>query len=140
MATIEPTPQRLSQFLQAADDGSPVVMLNLLRYRDQAAYPEGSGASPCSGREAYGRYSEAVLPLLQGVGGRPVWGGAAWFDLIAPEGESWHDAVLVEYPSRQAFLSMVGSAAYQAISFHRSAALADSRLIALRAAGSLAPS
>ena len=40
---------------------------------------------------------------------------------------------LVRYPSRAAFLRMVKSDAYQAIMPHRTAALADSRLIELRA-------
>jgi hypothetical protein len=39
-------------------------------------------------------------------------------------------AVLVRYPSAQAFVNMVSSSEYRAISFHRSAALEDSRLIA----------
>jgi len=38
--------------------------------------------------------------------------------------------VLMEYPSREAFIEMTSSAEYQAISHHRTAALADSRLIA----------
>ena len=50
--------------------------------------------------------------------------------MIAPEGEAWDDAVLIEYPSRDNFIAMTTSAEYLAIMFHRTAALADSRLIA----------
>ena len=50
--------------------------------------------------------------------------------LIAPEGEDWDDALLVQYPSRNAFLRIVSSAEYQAIACHRTAAIVDSRLIA----------
>jgi hypothetical protein len=32
--------------LAAVPDGQPVVMLNLLRFRDQADYPPGSGIEP----------------------------------------------------------------------------------------------
>ena len=53
--------------------------------------------------------------------------------LIAPEEEEWDDVVLVEYPSRDAFVKMVESAEYQAVSPHRTAGLLDSRLIATQA-------
>jgi len=129
MPAIEPTPDQLAAFASGPDDG-PVVMINLLRWRERASYPEGSGEAPCSGQEAYGRYSEAVAPLLAGVGGRPLWIGLARGMVIAPEDERWDQAILVEYPSRKAFFTMVTSPEYRAIAHHRTAALADSRLIA----------
>jgi len=129
VSAIEPRPEQLAAFAAGPEDG-PIVMLNLLRYREHARYPEGFAAAPCTGREAYGRYSEAVLPLLAAVGGRPVWIGLVRDALIAPVGEAWDDAILVQYPSRRAFLEMVAKPAYQAAMPHRSAALADSRLIA----------
>jgi uncharacterized protein (DUF1330 family) len=133
MGFIEPEREQLAAFLAQQDEG-PVVMINLLRYRERAAYPEGSGFEPCSGREAYARYGEAVREHLDAVGGRPIWLGSVVGTVIAPEGETWDDAILVEYPSRKAFLEMVARPAYQAIAVHRSAALADSRLIATRGA------
>jgi uncharacterized protein (DUF1330 family) len=39
---------------------------------------------------------------------------------------------LVEYPSLQAFATMVTSPDYQKVAIHRTAALQDSRLIVLR--------
>jgi len=136
VGAIEPSEAQLQAFLAGPEDG-PIVMINLLRWRERAAYPEGSDASPCTGQEAYGRYSAGVLPLLAGVGGRIVWNGLVRNALIAPEGEAWDQAILVEYPSRQAFIEMTTSAAYRAIAIHRSAALADSRLIAT--SGTLVP-
>ena len=50
MKTVEPSPERLEAFL-SGDDDAPIVMINLLRYREQAAYPEGFDAEPCSGRD-----------------------------------------------------------------------------------------
>jgi uncharacterized protein (DUF1330 family) len=129
MGSIEPDGARLRAFAAAQDSG-PLTMINLLRYRERAAYPEGFDAPPCSGREAYGRYGEAVREHLAAVGGRAVWLGAVRETLIAPEGEAWDDAILVEYPSRKAFLEMVGRPGYQRDAVHRTAALADSRLIA----------
>jgi uncharacterized protein (DUF1330 family) len=105
-------------------------MINLLRYRDRAAYPRGSDAQPCSGREAYQRYAARVTPTLAEVGGRIVWFGNVKHTVIAPDGEDWDDAILVAYPSRAAFLGMVSRSDYQQAAVHRTAALADSRLIA----------
>jgi uncharacterized protein (DUF1330 family) len=136
MGSVDPTPEKLQAFLAQEDEGSPIVMINLLRYREQAAYPEGFAAGACSGREAYRRYGAVAAERVASVGGRVLWAGEVRFCLIAPEAEQWDDAVLVEYPSRKAFLEMVSQPAYQAIVPHRSAALADSRLIATTAQAS----
>ena len=129
MPTIEPTPERIQQFASAADEG-PVVMINLLRYREHAAYPPGSDAASCSGEEAYARYAAAVFPLLEKHGARLLWRASARMVVIGPADESWDEALLVEYPSRGHLVAMVTSPEYQAIAPHRTAALADSRLIA----------
>lgn len=108
-------------------------MINLLRYREQAAYPEGSAAEPCSGREAYRRYGSVAAQRIASVGGRLLWMGSVQATVVAPADESFDDAVLLEYPSRKAFFEMVSQPEYQAAAPHRSAALEDSRLIATTA-------
>jgi uncharacterized protein (DUF1330 family) len=112
----------------------PVVMINLLCYRNQALYPPGFAADPCTGSEAYARYARDAFGFVQGVGGSVVWRGAAKAILLGPSTERWDDALLVQYPSKQAFLQMIGNPEYQAITVHRTAALEDSRLIATTAA------
>ena len=129
MPSIEPTSQQLQQLAAAADDRTPIAMINLLRYRDRAAYPSGADAAPCSGREAYQRYGAGVTPILAEAGGRILWFGSARQTVIGPEGEQWDDAILVQYPSRKAFLGMVSRPDYQRVAIHRTAALSDSRLI-----------
>ncbi len=114
-------------------DGEPVVMLNLLRFRDRAAYPEGSGHVPCSGREAYARYGAKALDHVHAVGGQAIWMGEPQLTVIGPSDEAWDEVVLVQYPSRKAFLQMASNPDYLACTVHRTAALADSRLIAMRA-------
>jgi len=116
--------------LAGVAEDRPIVMINLLRYRERAAYPEGSGAEPCSGRDAYRRYGQASIGLIIAVGGQVIWQGSPKAVLIGAPGEEWHKALLVRYPSKRAFLDMVSSADYQAIAVHRTAALEDSRLIA----------
>ena len=63
MGNIDPSQEQLQAFLAGEDDGSPIVMINLLRYRAEADYPESFDAAPCSGREAYQRYAGALLGI-----------------------------------------------------------------------------
>jgi uncharacterized protein (DUF1330 family) len=108
-----------TDFTARADEG-PVVMLNLLQFR-----PDG-------GAERYGEYGAAVTPILEELGARVVFSAAASPTLIGPpEAERWDLMMLVEYPSRQVFMDMVGSPEYQAIAHLRTEALDDSRLVPL---------
>ena len=129
MASIEPTPEQFQRLVQDIAEPGAIVMINLLRYRDRAQYAVGSGATPCSGRDAYQRYAAVAVGTVAQVGGKLLWMGAVKTALIAPGDESWDDAILVQYPSRQAFVDMVSKADYQAAAMHRTAALADSRLL-----------
>jgi uncharacterized protein (DUF1330 family) len=128
--SIEPSPQQLQQLIAESQDADPIVMINLLRYRDRAEYPSGSTAQACSGRDAYQRYSAAVTPMLTAAGAKVLWLGNVKRTVIGPESDRWDDAILVQYPSRTAFLTMVSTSEYQSVAVHRTAALADSRLIA----------
>ena len=99
MGSVAPTPERIAQLAALEGDG-PIVMINLLRYRAEADYPVGFDAAPCSGREADQRDGAVAGPLILASGGRPIWIGRVQASAIAPEGEEWDDAILVEYPSR----------------------------------------
>ena len=54
--SIDPTADQVRALRDAGPDGpdGPVVMLNLLKFREQANYSAGSSHEPCSGAEAYG--------------------------------------------------------------------------------------
>lgn len=112
-------PERLNQegfmaFAARAGDGTPVVMLNLLRFN-----PEG-------GRERYEEYGAAVAPLLEKAGGQVRFLGQAAAPLLGEK--RWDLVLLVEYPTRQAFLDMIGSEEYQAIAHLRTEALVEGEL------------
>jgi uncharacterized protein (DUF1330 family) len=134
MPSINPSREQLAAFAADMPADQPIMMLNLLRYHAQARYPEGSPHAACSGREAYARYSRTALTKVRGVGGKVQLLAQARVALIAPADEQWDELLLVHYPSREAFLGMLADAEYQAAAVHRTAALADSRLI-----GCLAP-
>lgn len=126
--TIEPAPEQLER-LAASTDPEPVVMLNLLRFREEAGGIHAG--DELSGAEAYARYGAAVTGHLTRVGARVLFAGAPQELVIGPEAEgSWDMVLAVRYPSRKAFLEMIADPGYQQIHDHRGAALADSRLIA----------
>ncbi|MBA1274973.1 DUF1330 domain-containing protein [Stutzerimonas azotifigens] len=129
MPSLNPSREQLEQFARTMPSAVPILMLNLLRYNEQAAYPPGSSHRPCSGREAYARYSRVALQHLRAVGAEVEIMAQAHAALIAPPGEDWDELLLVRYPSKDAFLSMIANDDYLAASEHRTAALADSRLI-----------
>jgi uncharacterized protein (DUF1330 family) len=125
--SIEPTPEQFER-LGESDDERPVLMLNLLRFKERA---DGVDAQDgISGAEAYARYGAAVAPFLKRAGGRVVLAMAASESVIGPLDGEWDMVLVAEYPSRRAFLRMTSDPEYLAIHAHRAAALADSRLIA----------
>ena len=129
--TIDPTGDDLKRIVATVAADTPVTMLNLLRFRDQAAYPATDDAEPCSGRDAYARYSRQALAHVRAVG-EPVVIAEVLGRFIGPDNEDWDEMLLVRYPSLSAFLAMIGNPDYQAATIHRTAALADARLIVTR--------
>ncbi len=130
MPSLNPSADQLKRFAEQMSSGEPILMLNLLRYNVEADYPAESGQQPCSGKEAYARYSRTALLKVRDAGGAVERMAQARMALIAPEPESWDEVLLVRYPSPEAFLAMLADAEYRAATIHRTAALADSRLIA----------
>ena len=118
---VDPTPEQVSRLVQE-DTGGPVVMLNLLSYK-----PDG-------GRESYEAYGAKALPFLQEAGAEILFAGEAASPLIGEESANWDTVVLVRYPSVQAFLDMVTSEDYQAITHLRTEGLDRAELHPLSAA------
>lgn len=128
MKTINPDPQRLPAIFAGIPRDTPVVMLNLLRFRETALYKDGP--AEWSGREAYRRYSELALAKLAEIGAEVIFIGDAKGSVIAPPEECWDEVLLVRYPSIQVFMGMMASPDFREASKHRTAALDDARLIA----------
>jgi uncharacterized protein (DUF1330 family) len=108
--TVDPTGDDIRRF-RDEDDGGPVVMLNLLRFAGEA------------GRASYARYGGEVPPFLDLVGATVLYAGTCSTTLVAPDEHRWDAVFVVRYPSRGAFLQMVGNPDYQAITDLRSAGL-----------------
>ena len=112
----------------------PVVMLNLLRFRDVADYsttPELAPSEPISGEDAYRLYMEHTMPYLKESGGDVLFYGTGSQFLIGPTGERWDAAMLVRQNSVGDFLAFATNPDYMRGMGHRTAALEDSRLLPL---------
>ncbi|UYP30380.1 DUF1330 domain-containing protein [Pseudomonas sp. Z8(2022)] len=129
MPSINPSQADLLAFAERMPGDTPILMLNLLRFNEQAAYGADNPHAPCSGREAYARYSRTALSKVRAVGGEVQVMADVHLSPIAPKDEQWDLLLLVRYPSAAAFLSMLSDPEYKAATVHRSAALSDSRLI-----------
>jgi len=124
---IDPTRETFSAF-RADDRGGPIHMLNLVRLRERAAYPDGRAATGAEAYAAYGRESE---PVFTRFGGLIVWRGRFELMLIGPPEERWDLCFIAQYPSVAAFVEMIRDPVYREAVKHRQAAVEDSRLIRL---------
>ncbi|WP_072548453.1 DUF1330 domain-containing protein [Granulibacter bethesdensis] len=130
---IEPTQEAGRLFVQR-DFSGPVVMLNLLKFRNVADYsghPELAPAMPISGAEAFDRYVRHTLPILRESGGDVLFLGEGGPFLIGPADERWDMSMLIRQASAASFLSFASHAEYLAGLGHRVAAVADSLLLPL---------
>lgn len=130
---LEPT-QESGKALFSRNITGEVIMLNLLRFRKIADYstrPELMPNEPISGREAYQKYIDHTLPLLRESSGDIVFMGEGGRYLIGPQDEQWDLAMLVRQTSLSDFMAFASNQEYLAGVGHRTAALADSRLLPL---------
>ena len=112
----------------------PIQMLNLIRLRERAEYPQGhpDHGKPISGLEAYQAYGRTIGPHFAKLAARQVWAGKPQVMVTGPQSEAWDLCFIAEYPSTQAFIDMVRDPDYRAhVVPHRTAAVADSRLLCL---------
>lgn len=109
-----------------------VVMLNLLRLRDQADYsasPDLAPENPITGREAFQKYIDFTLPFLKQSGGELLFLGSSDYFFIGPFEEKWDLVMLVKQKSVEDFFSFASNKEYSVGLNHRTAAVADSRLL-----------
>ena len=122
---IDPSKETFAAF-RANDRPGPIHMLNLVRLRERAAYPDGRKAT---GAEAYAAYGRESGPVFARLGGRIMWTANFELMLIGPEAERWDRVFIAEYPSVAAFVEMIRDPVYREAVKHRQAAVEDSRLI-----------
>jgi hypothetical protein len=130
---IEPTHEAGRALFMRGIKG-PLVMLNLLRFREVADYSAAPALAPdssISGADAFKLYISQTLPFLKESGGELLFLGDGGQFLIGPENERWDIAMLVRQASLDAFVAFASNPAYLEGLGHRTAAIVDSRLLPL---------
>jgi uncharacterized protein (DUF1330 family) len=129
---VDPDREAWSLFKSLPRD-EPIHMLNLIRLKALADYPadhpdHGKGLT---GLEAYRAYGRTTAPIFRRLGGRQIWAGKPQVMVTGPQSEAWDLAFIAQYPDAAAFLAMVADPEYREHVKHRTAAVADSRLLRL---------
>lgn len=127
---VDPTRESFDAF-KALPRDTPINMLNLVRLREKAAYPEGhpNAGKDWSGADAYAEYGRTSAPIFNRVGGSVVWRGKMESMVTGPQDSQWDLAFIAAYPDARAFLAMVTDPDYKLAVVNRQAAVLTSRLV-----------
>ncbi len=119
---VIPNAEQIAGFAEPGGDG-PIYMVNLLKFKDKAAYDDGRDTD-LTGQQAYGLYSVEVAKLILEVGGELKFGARVERLMLGEVEELWDTVAIAMYPSRAAMLQMMQMPNYQEIAVHRAAGLA----------------
>jgi uncharacterized protein (DUF1330 family) len=108
----------------------PIVMLNLLKFRARAQYPDGR-KTDLTGAQAYMIYAEAMRTIVEGEGGKFLFAGDVKHLPIGAAEILWDVVGLVQYPSGAAFAKIATSPEVAKVGVHRAAGLEGQLLIAV---------
>ena len=125
MIALYPTPEQIQELLKGPAD-QPVVMLNLLRFKERASAP----AEGLTGEEAYQRYAGEMTRFVTSRGGRVIWSGRVDSQVIGSDAGGFHVAALMEYPSRRVFVEIATSPEVAKFGVNRAAGLEGQWLLA----------
>ena len=118
---LEINQKQFKAFTQLPED-TPVVMLNLLKFKDRVTETGLSGA------ESYKEYMRQAAPFFAKADAEILFLGKPQTMLIGPEDEDlWDKVLIIKYNTISGFLGMVQAEGYP--SHLRAQALDDSRLI-----------
>jgi uncharacterized protein (DUF1330 family) len=127
--SIDPDADQVRALRDHGRDG-PVVMLNLLKFRENAVYDDGE---VISGAEAYARYQHAFTVSVGAISQAEIlFDGPVeqvFIGLCGTPETDWDKALIVRYPTRGHFLAMMADAGYKAALRHRYAGLARTILL-----------
>lgn len=127
MTTIDPTGDQVRQLRDGPAKG-PIVMVNMLKFRDRADYPKDfQGDGNVSGKEAYARYQHAfTVTVGETSQAEVIYEGPVQQVFIGEAGTTatdWDKMLIVRYPTKQHFLNMMANEEYRAALVHRYAGL-----------------
>ena len=113
---LYPTALQRAALLQKAPSGDPVVMLNLLRFKN---------------KEAYGEYADKVSGVSSGFGIEFLFFGEVVTTVIG-DAVSYHAVALVKYPSIKAFIKFASSGEMKNFKEKREKGLEGQHLVAIK--------
>ena len=123
---LGPTPNQMETLLQR-DQNIPVVMLNYMKFRDVAVYPDDfKGKRYKTGREAYQKYGQRDSHNNQ----VDIFGNYK-STIVGEDEPNWANYVFVRYPSVKDFIGMIATKGYQDSSTQRSAGLENTILLSI---------
>jgi uncharacterized protein (DUF1330 family) len=129
---VRPGPENIKAFLAGKEE--PVVMVNLIKFKEKAEYADGR-ESKLTGQEAYGLYAAEMRKLVEAAGGRFLFGGEVESLLLGEVEELWDVVGLVEYTSPKSLLVISSSPEFAEIEKHREAGLAGQLNLTVRSGG-----
>lgn len=115
--------------LVAKDDGREFFMLNLIRHRAVAQYPDGYDFDG-DVAAAESRYARGIVPALLGNGSMPVFLGEPKGHLIrAATGGDWDQVALVRYRSLRDLFRVMNDAAEGGYAVHKWASVEETHVL-----------
>ncbi|MCH7958978.1 MAG: DUF1330 domain-containing protein [Candidatus Hydrogenedentes bacterium] len=118
MPFLSMMPQQLENFRTMESEGTIVILYVIKFNRD-------------GGREIFEQYEKNLMPLVNAKGGRVLYKGSFLNTMIGRG--MWDRVMLVEYPSRSAYLELMGSDAFLHEDYLRIEAVEDMRMFCLQA-------
>lgn len=116
LTEVNPSKETIKQLVADFPPETPVTMLNILRFKELTDTGE-------TGLKSYRRYGAKAQAHVVKAGAQVIWAGEVISAVIGDKDQMPHQVLLVEYPNVNAFLSMVLSPEYQAITSDRTMAL-----------------
>lgn len=108
MSEVKMNTDQLKELFNNPND-EPFVMLNLIKFKKDG------------GRQSYARYTKEANKFVEGVGAKLLFLGKP--KELLNGSETWDALMLVQYPSRKAFLKMANNPEYLKIHSFREEAL-----------------
>ncbi len=125
--STQPTPEQFQQLLEKAPPG-PLIMLNLLKFKEKAEYADGRDTN-LTGAEAYGIYADLMKKRIETDGGR-ISISLETNTLVIGNGHlEWDTVAIAVYASLENFKEIVSSSEYRKMALHREAGLEHQLLI-----------
>ena len=118
---LRKTDQQIQDLLKK-DDGGPVCMINLMKFREKAKYEDGR-ETDLTGIEAYDLYGKPTGELIAELGGEIVFTAVLKGMVVGEVEELWDVMVIAKYPTLQSFIDLTSSPIYLKAYHHRIAGL-----------------